>query len=167
MKPQDIAILLKVMLLEGSVWTFRQVAADLAISLSEVSQGLRRLEKAKLYNPNTRKILRRSTLELINYAVKYVFPAEVGAVKKGIPTAHAVGSMKDEFAFDPSEIYVWPDPNGQRRGHALTPLYPNAVDAAQRDPQLHELLAAIDVIRIGRAREVKRAKAFLSEKIAV
>ncbi|MGC1646779.1 MAG: hypothetical protein WA741_13190 [Candidatus Sulfotelmatobacter sp.] len=48
---------------------------------------------------------------------------------------------------------VWPNPAGLVRGIAFSPLYKNVPQAALRDPQLYELLALVDAIREGRARE--------------
>jgi len=73
------------------------------------------------------------------------------------------------FLFLPSEIAVsndlppvWPWRDGNTRGVGLEPLYKNAPHAALRDPALYELLALLDAIRDGRARErdlVRRLKA--------
>jgi hypothetical protein len=48
---------------------------------------------------------------------------------------------------------VWPHPEGEVRGESLEPLYPSAVDAARRDAKLYELLALLDALRVGRARD--------------
>jgi hypothetical protein len=60
---------------------------------------------------------------------------------------------------------VWPHPEGATRGVALEPLYPSAPVAALRDPALYELLALIDAIREGRARERKLAEDELRARI--
>jgi hypothetical protein len=43
-------------------------------------------------------------------------------------------------------------------------LYPSVVDAALRDPDLHQGLALVDAVRIGRARERKLAIELLRRK---
>jgi hypothetical protein len=40
---------------------------------------------------------------------------------------------------------------------AVEPLYKGAVNAVKGDPVLYKLLASIDIIRVGRAREIKAA----------
>jgi hypothetical protein len=48
---------------------------------------------------------------------------------------------------------VWPHAQGKVRGYGLKPLYKSVPLAAERDPELYELLALVDAIRDGRARE--------------
>lgn len=40
------------------------------------------------------------------------------------------------------------------RGYCVIPLYKSVVNAVHIDSQLHEILALVDAIRIGRAREI-------------
>lgn len=48
---------------------------------------------------------------------------------------------------------MWPDPQGRVRGLAVAPLYASSPEAAQKDDKLYALLAAVDALRLGRARE--------------
>jgi hypothetical protein len=48
---------------------------------------------------------------------------------------------------------VWPSADGGARGYALEPLYRTAPAAARRDARVHEVLALVDAIREGGARE--------------
>ena len=52
-----------------------------------------------------------------------------------------------------SPTYVWPDDSGDTTGTSLEPLHPSAPRAARSSPELHELLALVDALRVGRARE--------------
>ena len=61
---------------------------------------------------------------------------------------------------------VGPDPEGSVRGIAFEPLYPTVPAAAKRDPQLYELLALVDAIRDGRARERKIAEKELVKRLS-
>ena len=45
------------------------------------------------------------------------------------------------------------------------PLYAAAPATAARNPELYELLALVDAVRLGRARERTRAKQLLRERI--
>ena len=60
---------------------------------------------------------------------------------------------------------MWPFPDGHHRGVSLDPLYKTAPAAALRDPFLYELLALIDALREGRARERKLAEKELIARI--
>lgn len=60
---------------------------------------------------------------------------------------------------------VWPDPAGTVRGESFEPLHRAAPEAARRDPGLYELLALLDALRGGRARERKLARAELEARL--
>lgn len=91
----------------------------------------------------------------LEHGVKYVFPQEPGAMVKGIPTAHSHPFMKQFFAGE--SVYVWPDQKGEKIGQQIEPFYPNQPKASRQDPIFYELLALVDVIRVGKVREVKIA----------
>ena len=58
-----------------------------------------------------------------------------------------------------------PSGKGTLRGQSIVPLYPSVVDAVQNDHKLHELLAMVDAIRVGRAREKELAINELQNRI--
>jgi hypothetical protein len=57
---------------------------------------------------------------------------------------------------------VWPDPDGEVRGGSFEPLHKAVPHAARKDPRLYELLALVDALRDGRARERQLAEKALS-----
>ncbi len=69
--------------------------------------------------------------------------------------------------FSPSEQIppVWPDPQGTVQGAAVEPLYRSVPGAARRDPGLYDLLALVDALRIGRARERNLAEKEISQRL--
>jgi hypothetical protein len=78
-------------------------------------------------------------------------------VTRGVPTAHAAAPLNQQIAPGDDPPPVWPHPEGPTRGVALLPLYRTVPAAALRDPALYEVLALIDALRAGRARERKLA----------
>jgi len=62
-------------------------------------------------------------------------------------------------------IHVWPDPKGNEIGQSLKPLFKSVPDAARRDPELYDLLALVDAIRLGNPRESKFAQQLLEKKL--
>lgn len=52
---------------------------------------------------------------------------------------------------------VWPHPMGVARGYAFSPLYKTVPEAAALDGELYQLLALVDAIRDGQAREAALA----------
>lgn len=155
MRPQDIVILLKIIALGDKQWQNKDLAQSLHISSSEVSEALNRNLLAGLIDFNKKRVHRQDLLEFLEFGLHYVFPQSPGAMVNGIPTAHSHPFMKASFA---SEImYVWPDFTSEYRGLAIEPLYPNQIMAVKEDNDLYKLLALIDVIRVGRTREINIA----------
>ena len=66
-----------------------------------------------------------------------------------------------QLAFKSEFSYVWPDARGEYRGLAIEPLYKEQVKAAALDETLYMMLALLDVIRVGRVREMEVALAKL------
>ena len=155
MRPQDIPILIKIISLGDESWRLSDISSALKISISEVSESLNRSKLANLIDFDKKKVNRQNLLEFLEYGVSYVFPKHPGSMVRGIPTAHSHPIMKDKFI---SEVhYVWPDNNGTEIGLAIEPFYPKQVEGVQDAPLFYQLLALIDVILVGRVREVKFA----------
>jgi len=155
MRPQDIVILLKILTVAEPHWQYRDLAASLYLSISEVSESLHRSHTAGLIDESKRKIHRQSLMDFIRYGLPYVFPQVPGTMVTGIPTAHSYPFYSKLFK---SELnYVWPDTEGNMRGLVIQPLYPSVVKAVKQDELLYKLLASIDIIRVGRTRELKVA----------
>jgi hypothetical protein len=152
-KPQDVVVALKLCCLSGEGKSFALLAAELGMSASEVHGSFRRLTEARLLDPDTRKIRYKALREFLRYGVPYVFPAQLRETTRGIPTAWAAPVMAGKVAVNDNEVPVWPEPEGSRKGLAVEPLYSSVPVAAKNDSALYDLLALVDVLRIGRARE--------------
>jgi hypothetical protein len=151
MRPQDIVILLKIILLDDQEWLNQDLARSLHISSSEISESLNRSSVAGLIDFNKRKVARTALFEFLQHGLKFVFPQQPGPIVTGVATAHGHPYMSKFFHSD--QLYVWPDPLGDARGISLDPLYPNQVKAIREDDKLYKLLAIVDVIRVGKLRE--------------
>ncbi len=163
MRPQDIVVLLKIIAIGDNEWLHHTLAQDLGISQSEVSQSLNRSRYAGLIDDSRKNIMRMALLEFLQSGLRYVFPAKPGALVRGVPTAHSASPLNKIIQSD--EDYVWPSANGQSRGQAITPLYPSVLDAIKKDATLYELLALVDAIRVGKAREKELAKKELEKRL--
>lgn len=162
-KPQDILILMKILSMDRRDWRQVDLAESLDISQSEVSQSLVRLKYADLLTDDTRNVMRSSLLEFLLHGIKYAFPQKPGAMVRGIPTAHSAPPLKNEILSN--ENYVWPTATGDVRGFRVDPLYPSIPKAVKNDLKLYVMLALVDAIRIGRAREKKLAEQELKKLI--
>ena len=133
-------------------------------SASEVHAGLKRLSCSGLVVTSDRPVL-DAVEEFFVHAVKYIFPAKRGEITRGLPTSYAAPPI-DRLVTSGSELPpVWPFPEGDRRGVTLEPLYSTVPAAALRDSNLYELLALLDAVRAGRARERRLAAKALALKV--
>lgn len=154
MRPQDIVILLKITTLpENTAWKMMDLVSSLHLSQSEISESLNRSSLAGLIDFEKKKVMRLSLIEFLEHGIHYVFPQHPGALVRGIPTAHSHPEMKKKIVS--SENYVWADAEGKVRGQAIEPLAKSVVKAVRQDEQLYKLLALVDVIRVGKTREIK------------
>lgn len=178
MRPQDVPVLLKVdahrqknTLKSSSGSTIhskapllqKDIAVSIGISPSEVTESLARSAFAGLYDPERKRVMSQALFEFLQYGLKYVFPQQPGALVRGIPTAHSAKPLSDLIQL--TEPYVWPDANGTVRGQAIEPLYPTIVQAVESDTLLYEMLALVDAIRVGKAREVTLAVDELGKRL--
>jgi len=155
LKPQDICILLKIVALDGAPWSYSQLACELGMSASEVHAGVKRAADAGLMRleqgwgaPDAQALE-----EFLVHGVRYAFAPTRGGLTRGIPTSYAAPPL-DRLLDPPDEPPpVWPHESGTVRGHELSPLYKSVPLAAYRDARLYELLALVDAIRGGSARE--------------
>ena len=170
MKPQDILVLLKICAMSGSPWNIGILAESIAMSASEVHSAIKRLETSDLLrkdgkSPYARNPNNASVEEFLAHGVKFVFPAKIGGVTRGIPTAHSAPPLSNLIVADSDDALVWPYEFGTARGQGVTPLYSSVPLALKDDPDLHALLALVDGIRIGRTRERKIAVDELSKRL--
>ena len=117
--------------------------------------SLKRLECSRLLAPirdGGRPILKASE-EFLVHGVKYAFPPRRGEITRGVPTAYAAPPLNRHIDAGSDPPPVWPSAEGTVRGASLEPLHKMVPAAVSRDPMLYELLALIDALRDGRARE--------------
>jgi hypothetical protein len=163
MRPQDIVVLLKIMTTPTLNWQYRDMASDLFLSVSEISDSLNRSHMAGLVDESRRLVFRQSLMEFIEHGIHYVFPQNPGTMVTGVPTAHSHTFFKAHFKAELD--YVWPDTTGWARGLSVLPLYKGVTKAILKDDRLYRLLAAIDIIRVGKTRELKLALTELRKTI--
>jgi hypothetical protein len=151
LRPQDIVLLVKLLILDSEDWRMVDVADALYLSQGEVSKSLARLRDAGLLSSNKKQALNGAALEVLIHGVKYFFPVKPGPLGKGVKTSHS-GPVLDRRIRSSSD-YVWPHAIGDVRGEGIEPLYPEVPLAASEDPQLYKYLSLLDAIRVGRKRE--------------
>lgn len=165
MRPQDVPILLKILSFEKAKvdWQMRNIALDLNISPSEVSESLNRSSQADLLDTTKQHVNKLALYEFLIHGIRYVFPQSPGPIVRGTNTAHSAPPLNKLIRSN--ENYVWPDPSGDSKGQAIEPLYPSLVQASKQDLFLYKSLALIDALRAGRVREQNLAKDQLEKMI--
>ena len=164
---KDILVVMKLASGDDDSWTQAQLAHELKLAPSQVSYSLSRLEGARLYNKALRRVSRPAVEEFLVHGVKYAFPAQRGSGTRGLPTAYAAPPLCDLIRQPDEPPPVWPTVNGTIRGYAFEPLDDHVPDAALRDRKLYEMLALVDALRDGRARESTLAAAELKMRLGV
>lgn len=167
LKPQDIAVLLKLMTLPERHAPYGRLAADLEMSPSEVHAALKRAIRSRLARKHGDFVrpIPANLREFLVHGLSYAFPAELGGLTRGVLTSYAASPLKARIRAGDEPPPVWPDPEGAAKGMAFSPLYKNASRAARKDAKLHELLALVDALRGGRARERELAIGELDERL--
>lgn len=164
-KPQDIVVALKLALAVAPRPSYADLAADLGMSASEVHAAVRRLGEARLLDPETQEVRREALCNFLIHGVPHAFPARTREVTRGLPTAWAAPALAGKISAGEQIPPVWPDPDGQVQGAAVKPLYSSVPHAARRDPALYDLLALVDALRLGRARERAMAEKELGRRL--
>jgi hypothetical protein len=155
MRPQDIVILLKLIVDSGQEVKIKDLSSKLFISGSEISESLNRSAIAGLIDAQSRQVNREAFLKFLEFGLPYVFPAQLGPVMQGMFTAHSESSLY--LSFSSEEKLVWADEQGKERGQTIMPLYPTVVKAVRKDRILYKLLALCDIIRIGSSSDKNKA----------
>jgi DNA-binding Lrp family transcriptional regulator len=161
LKPADVAVALQLTLTPDV--PYRELAAAMGISHGEAHNAVRRLQAARLLRAGSRTVKTEALLEFLIAGVPYAYAATPGAEVRGVPTAHAAPPLAVDFTAD--NAYVWPSAEGLVRGASLEPLYAGAVHTVTMNPALYELLALVDALRVGRARERQRARDHLRQRL--
>lgn len=149
LKPQDVLVLLKLVVIEDNPWTYNGIAVDLCMSPAEVHAAVRRALAAGLAVRSGKGIVpeRRNLEEFLVHGVRHVFYAEWGELTTGMPTLGAAAPLRGTPVAQDDLPPVWPDPEGGHRGPSFMPLYKSAPRAARADPRLYELLVLVDALR--------------------
>ena len=163
MKPQDVLVALKLAHAGGWDRPYAVLAEELGLSASEVHAAIRRLGESRLLEPDGKRVHRAALRNFLVHGLPYVFPVRAKEVTRGFPTGWAAPVQSGKVLPGDQLPPVWPDPEGEMQGVAVKPLYPSAPKAARKDAKLYALLALVDVLRLGRARERALAEQQLGE----
>ena len=167
LRPQDLLVLLKLACHGDRAYTYPELAVGLGISVSEAHASKKRLVAAQLLvqaGESGSTVNRTATRDFVIRGARYAFPATIGTLARGMPTAYSAPPLAQMIAAQIDDAIVWPTPEGDTRGLTLAPLYPSVPVAASKDPELYECLALFDALRAGSTRERELAATLLERK---
>lgn len=172
LKPRDVVVACKLFSYEEippkDGWTFASLADDVGISPSQSHSSVERCRQAQLLVTvrNKEIVSKRHFHELLSVAAPRIFFATRGSITVGMPTGIYAKPLEGfgEIRKDILPV-VWTDSVGEIRGEGVVPIHPSVPEVAKRDPLVYELLALVDVIRIGDAPQRNKALALLERKI--
>jgi len=163
MRPHDVVVLMKIAAKGSQNWFMKDLSYELGISASEISESINRSVIAELISYDKKRLMKLNLLDFLHYGLRYVYPQQPGALVRGVATAHSAEPLSKIIVSD--EPYVWPYGLGTVRGQAITPLHPNVPEAALKDEVFYALMALVDALRVGRAREKELAIKELKKRI--
>lgn len=167
LKPQDLAIALKLVALQGRWLPYAALGDAMRLSRFEAHAAVQRLMAARLVAEieGPPRPVMAALRSFVIFGAPYAYPPVRGEMTIGVPTGHGATPLKSLMAPTHEPPPVWPHPNGVVRGPSLLPLYEGLPLAAMDDPVFYELLALFDALRAGQARERELAKKFLEERL--
>lgn len=167
LKPQDLAIALKLVALKGQWLPYAALGDVMRLSRFEAHAAIQRLTAARLValvDGQPRPVM-AALRGFVLFGAPYAYPAVQGEMTIGFPTAHGVAPLNGLIVATSDLPPVWPHPEGISRGAGLLPLYENLPLAAREDAALYELLALFDALRAGQARERDLARKLLEDRL--
>lgn len=167
LKGQDIVILLKLLAHPEEKWNMLRLSKALKMNYSTLHQAVERLRFARLvgqsFEDGRLVVDEPGAKRMLANSISYFFPAREGALAVGLPTAAAAPVFQNILVQNDQLPPVWPCAQGTKRGVALAPLTKNVPVLALEDPVLYDLLAIVDTLRSGSAREIEQAQLLLGQ----
>ncbi|MDE8558458.1 hypothetical protein [Pantoea vagans] len=140
-----------------SLYTVRSLERTTGVSKTQIADSMNRCidiglaKRDRKYGvPRTNK---KSLLEFFIYGIKYVFPARMGELTRGIATSFSAPVLNEKLFSSGELIAVWPDERAKSKGLKVMPLFHTVPYAVRQDGDLYAMLALVDAIRLGNQRE--------------
>jgi hypothetical protein len=166
--PGDVVVAMQLAIAPEPV--LAALAAGAGRSIGECHNALRRLRASGLVASERRTVEREPFLRFVDAGLRVAFPPTIGGETVGIATAFIPGPAPGWAPADPplglsTAEFVWPASGGATRGQALAPLHSRVISLTASNHELCNLLALLDLIRVGGAREHRDALEFLRAEL--
>ncbi|QTO56416.1 hypothetical protein J8I88_18225 (plasmid) [Duffyella gerundensis] len=140
-----------------SLYTVRSLENSTGIGKTQIGDSLRRCIDIGLAKKDRKygvpRANRKSLLEFFIYGLKYVFPARMAEMTRGIATSFSAPVLSTTLYSAGDLIPVWPDERSKSKGLKVQPLFHTVPFAVKKDKDLYAMLALTDAIRLGNPRE--------------
>ena len=144
-------------------WTFQSVGKTLGISQSQVHLAWRRLVDSKLADSKFRRPIKRNLLEFLCHGAKYSFPVKRNENASGMVTGYTHPILNKLIKGTTDVKYVWNNTQARSKGVCIDPIHKSAPSLAKENERAYEILATLDAIRLGNAREQEVAMKLMKE----
>lgn len=172
LKPQDIVVGLLVasQMQLNSYLNRREMAGLSGLSLGEVANCYKRLSVLHLIVPAprlngtepsafTNRLNVSAMTEFLCYGVRYYSQPEVSGYGRGVPTGWNCPALSSPGGMISRDVpLAWPSSSGGVNGELITPIHQCAVRASAQNPFVYAMCSLIDVMRVGRPREISIAR---------
>lgn len=164
LKPQDVLVACYLATRAGREWpTHAALASALHLAQSTVHASLGSLRAARLVVGAEPALDGTRLLSFLVHGVPVLYYPRRVHVLRGTPTGIFSPAFRDRFTAAGDVPTVWPYSRGKEEGEGLLPLYPSVAAASAKDSSLYQVMAAVDVLRAGRAREREAATRYFEE----
>jgi hypothetical protein len=178
LRPQDVLVACKIFSLglHRGDCTYAGLGEDLGISSSTAHESVERCRSSQLLPPSGWKVSIRYLRDLLLVAVPRVFYVRRGSICEGLPTGVFASPLVGKFKCPEGALpFVWVelmtleggDATSQSRGEGIAPLYPTVPLAAREDSVVYELLALVDVMRLGNAADREIASSLVDRRLGI
>lgn len=140
----------------------KALAGELGLSVAEMSHSVGRLQSSGLVNPDW-TVRAEPFLRFLEWGVRFFLPPVQGPDVLGVPTAWCHPQVAVHIRGSNRRTPVWPSDVGEAMGPSLSPLYRTVPLVVRDNARLHAALAAVDLLRLGGAREKEAALIVLGE----
>jgi hypothetical protein len=175
-RSQDV--LLSVKLFLHGEQTYAKLSSALGLSVGEIHNAYDRIRQAEILTTvrGEDTISRKNLYRLLAHGIPSIFFAVRGPILYGLPTAYshpALQSLFEDTGESLSFPVVWQTPQSSKktfspqdvRGESISPLYPSVTEASKLDSEFWEIMALVDVLRIGKTPSKNIALKLLEKRI--
>lgn len=157
--------------LDSGRWSMANLGKIMRVSASTIHDSISRMLAVQLLVASRQTVTQYQLdhlglKQLIIHAIRYLAPAQPGAVTRGIPTASSSPVM-GRLSAASDLAFVWPSVSGQVTGMAVDPLHKSVpyLCVLSGQQRLYELFCLIDALRLGSRRETTMAIELLEQRL--